>query len=70
MCPSLNAEADRLITITTILIRDIEQVKQTRKLITLHNDNRLRIWAEDDGTCLNTSIPGLFPEAIIALIAP
>lgn len=45
MCPSLNAEADRLIAITAILIRDIEQVKQTRKIITLHNDNRLRVWA-------------------------
>lgn len=70
MCPSLNAEADRLVAIVAVLVRDIEQVKQTRKLVTLHNDNRLRVWAEDDGTCLNASAPGLFPEPIIALIAP
>lgn len=70
MCPSLNAEADRLVAVTGVLIRDIEQARQTRKLITLHNDNRLRVWAQDDGTCLNASGPGLFPEAIIALVAP
>ena len=61
MCPSLNAEADRLVAVTAVLVREIEQVKQTRKLVTLHNDNRLRVWAEDDGTCLNASTPGLFP---------
>ena len=61
MCPSLNAEADKLIAITTASIRDIEQVKQTKKIVTLHNDNRLRIWAEDDGSCLNVSPPGFFP---------
>lgn len=70
MCPSLSAEADRLLAVTAILLRDIEQLKQTRKLVTLHNDNRLRVWAQDDGTCLNSSPPGLFPEAIIGLIAP
>lgn len=70
MCPSLNAEADRLIALTAIMVRDIEQVKQTRKIITLHNDNRLRVWAEDDGTCINASAPGLFPETIVALVAP
>ena len=70
MCPSLNAEADKLIAITAASIRDIEQVKQTKKIVTLHNDNRLRIWAEDDGSCLNVSPPGFFPQNIIALIAP
>lgn len=45
MCPSLSAEADRLLAVTSILLRDIEQLKQTRKLMTLHNDNRLRVWA-------------------------
>jgi hypothetical protein len=70
MCPSLNAEADRLVALTAVLVRDIEQVRQTRKLVTLHNDNRLRLWAEDDGTCLNASGPGFFPEPIVALVAP
>jgi hypothetical protein len=70
MCPSLNAEADRLVALTAVLVRDIDQVKQTRKLVTLHNDNRLRVWAEDDGTCLNASTPGLFPEPVVALVAP
>ena len=70
MCPSLSAEADRLLAVTAVLLRDIEQLKQTHKLVTLHNDSRLRVWAQDDGTCLNASTPGLFPEPIVALVAP
>lgn len=70
MCPSLNAEADKLVAIATVLIRDIEQAKQTPKIATLHNDNRLRLWTADDGTCINATRPGFFPEAIVAIVAP
>jgi len=61
MCPSVNAEADRMIALTTVPLRDIDQIREGIKLITLHNDNRLRIWAHDDGSCLNVSAPALFP---------
>lgn len=70
MCPSLNAEADKLLCITAAKIRDIDQINQTVKIITLHNDQRLRIWTENDGICINVSSPAIFPEKIIQLIAP
>ena len=70
MCPSVNAEADKLEAITFGYVREVDQARQTVKIITLHNDNRLRIWAHDDGTCLNVSTPALFPEPIIALVSP
>lgn len=46
MCPSLNAEADKLTSIVATQIRNIDQIKQTIKLVTLHNDNRLRVWSQ------------------------
>jgi len=61
MCPSLNAEADKLLCIVSAQIRDIDQINQTIKIITLHNDNRLRIWTESDGICINVSSPAIFP---------
>jgi hypothetical protein len=70
MCPSVNAEADKLDALTIGYVRDIDQARQTVKIITLHNDNRLRIWAHDDGTCLNVSAPALFSEPIVALVSP
>ena len=70
MCPSLNAEADRLKAITAANIREVDQIRQGHKLVTLHNDNRLRVWAQDDGTCLNVSGPGVFQTEVLALAAP
>jgi len=69
MCPSVNAEADTLITLTAAKMRAIEKADTVTRLLTIHNDNRLRIWSQEDGICLNVSTPELFPEPIIALIA-
>ena len=57
MCPSVNAEADRLIAMTAAKMRAIEKATTVIRIITIHNDNRLRIWSQDDGICLNVSTP-------------
>ena len=69
MCPSVNAEADTLITVTAAKMRAIEKAITVTRLLTIHNDNRLRIWSQEDGICLNVSTPQLFPEPIVSLIA-
>ena len=57
MCPSVNAEADTLITVTAAKMRAIEKAITVTRLLTIHNDNRLRIWSQEDGICLNVSTP-------------
>jgi len=57
MCPSVNAEADKLLVLTAARLRAVEKAKTVVRLITIHNDNRLRIWSQDDGICLNVSTP-------------
>ena len=57
MCPSVNAEADTLITLTAAKMRAIEKAITVTRLLTIHNDNRLRIWSHEDGICLNVSTP-------------
>lgn len=69
MCPSVNAEADRLLVLTAARVRAVEKAKEVVRLITIHNDNRLRVWSQDDGLCLNVSTPELFSEPIVSLIA-
>ena len=55
--------------LTAARVRAVEKAKTVVRLITIHNDNRLRIWSQDDGICLNVSTPELFPEAIIDILA-
>ena len=69
MCPSVNAEADKLLVLTAVRLRAVEKAKAVVRLLTIHNDNRLRVWSQNDGLCLNVSTPELFPEPIVALIA-
>lgn len=69
MCPSVNAEADRLLVLTAARVRAVEKSQQVVRIITIHNDNRLRVWSQDDGLCLNVSTPELFSEQIVALIS-
>lgn len=69
MCPSVNAEADKLLVLTAARVRAVEKAKEVTRLITIHNDNRLRLWSQNDGLCLNVSTPELFVEPIVALIA-
>jgi hypothetical protein len=61
LCPSLSYESDRLLAATIACLRQPDQVRPALRLATLHSDNRLRIWACDDGLCLQVSVPGLFP---------
>jgi hypothetical protein len=60
MCPSVNAEADKLMVITSAKLRSIEKATAMVRIITIHNDNRLRIWSQEDGLCINVSTPELF----------
>ncbi len=60
MCPSVNAEADKLLVLTAARVRAVEKAKEVIRLITIHNDNRLRVWSQDDGICVNVSTPELF----------
>lgn len=69
MCPSVNAEADNLLVITSAKLRSIEKATAMVRIITIHNDNRLRIWSQEDGLCINVSTPELFAQPIVALIA-
>jgi hypothetical protein len=57
MCPSVNAEADKLLVLTAAKLRAVEKAMAVIRLITIHNDNRLRIWSQEDGLCLNVSTP-------------
>ena len=61
MCPSVNAEADRLLVLTAARVRAVQKAAEVVRLITIHNDNRLRVWSQDDGVCVNVSTPQLFP---------
>jgi hypothetical protein len=60
MCPSVNAEADRLLVLTAVKVRAVEKAQEVIRIITIHNDLRLRVWSQDDGLCLNVSTPELF----------
>ena len=60
MCPSVNAEADKLLVITSAKLRSIEKATAMVRIITIYNDNRLRIWSQEDGLCINVSTPELF----------
>lgn len=62
------ADTEGLIDFIITPLRLITNELTSQKIVTIHNDDRIRIFTAQDGLCINVSQHALLPEKIYGLI--
>ena len=61
-------DADKLIDIVVTQLIHIHEEVVSEKIVTIHEDGRIRVFSAQDGLCINVSQHGLVPEKLVGLV--